>query len=113
MRPFYIDVAVTFPCSDEAGKAARLKEGVKEDDYRVWRQRERVQPVDFWPCVVESFGRFGRRSAALIRMLAKESAAAYGISPAVETRRWFSLLARRLMIDQADILLNGCGGAEQ
>jgi hypothetical protein len=107
LRTFYIDVAVAFPRSSEPGRAARMVENTKEDDYSVWYQRQRVQPVDFWPCVVEAYGRFGRRSAALIRMLAKESAAVFGISAPVETRRWFSLLGRRLQIDQADILLNG------
>ena len=110
-RPFYVDVQVAYPNpgrGQEPGRAARLAEGLKEDRYQVWCGLQRVQPVDFWPCVVESYGRFGRRSAVLVRMLAKVSAAAYGVPAAVETRRWFSLLARRLQIDQADILTNGC-----
>lgn len=74
----------------------------------VWRLGVREQPVDFYPCVVEAFGCFGRRSAALIRKLARECAGAYGVHPAVEKRRWFSLLARRLQIDQADLLLHSC-----
>ena len=108
MRTFYIDVAVAFPRSSEPGRAARMVENNKEDAYTVWYRRQRVQPVDFWPCVVGAYGRFGRRSAALIRKLARECAAAYGVPVTVETRRWFSLLARRLQIDQADILLNSC-----
>ena len=84
-------------------------EGKKEDAYPTWCAEARIQPVDFYPCVVEAFGRFGKSSAGIIRRLANESAAALGLNPAVERRRWFSLLARRVQIDQADILINGCG----
>ena len=104
----YIDVAVVFPFSATAGRAAKRAEGDKEAAYPVWSAEARMQVVDFSPCVVEAFGRFGPRSASLIRRLAAENAAAWGLSPGVETRRWFSLLSRRLQIDQADILLNSC-----
>ena len=104
----FVDVAVVFPYSSTPGRSATAKEGVKEDAYPVWCAEARVQPVDFSPCVLEAFGRFGPRSEGLIRRLAAENAAAWGLSEPVEIRRWFSLLARRLQIDQADILLNGC-----
>ena len=80
----------------------------KEDKYPTWCDLARVQPVDFYPCVVESFGRFGPHSASLIRMLAAKCAKDLGLPPAVEVRRWFSLLGRRLQLDQADTLLNSC-----
>jgi len=106
--PLYIDVAVVFPFSATAGRSAKRAENDKEAAYPVWSAEARMQVVDFAPCVVEAFGRFGPSSASLIRRLAAENAAAWGLSPGVETRRWFSLLSRRLLIDQADILLNSC-----
>ena len=104
----YVDVAVVFPASSTPGRQAQKVEGEKEDAYPVWCERVRIQPVGFSACVLESFGRFGPRSAALVRRLAEENAAAWGLRAAVETRRWFSLLSRRLQLDQADILLNSC-----
>ena len=104
----YVDVAVVFPASSTPGRQAQKVEGEKEDAYPVWCERVRIQPVGFSPCVLESFGRFGPRSAALVRRLAAENAAAWGLRAAVETRRWFSLLSRRLQLDQADVLLNSC-----
>lgn len=108
-RPRYIDVAVVYPYSASPGRAAKRAEAGKEAAYPVWSEEARVRDVDFSPCVVEAFGRFGPRSAQLIRSLAAESAAAWGLIRQVEIRRWFSLLGRRLQIDQADILLNSCG----
>lgn len=107
-QPLYIDVAVAFPYSKSPGRAAKRVESDKEAAYPVWAAEARVRAVDFSPCVVEAFGRFGPRSAALIRDLAGQNAAAWGLTPGVEVRRWFSLLSRRLLIDQADILLNSC-----
>ena len=110
-EPLYIDVAVVWPTSTTPGRMAKAEEASKERKYPVWCVEARVQPVDFSPCVLESFGRFGPKSARLIRRLAAESAAAWGVSPAVEQRRWFSLLGRRLQIDVADTLLNGCSAS--
>ena len=107
-QPLYIDVAVAFPYSKSPGRAAKRVESDKEAAYPVWAAEARVRAVDFSPCVVEAFGRFGPRSAALIRDLAGQNAAAWGLTPGVEVRRWFSLLSRRLLIDQADILLHSC-----
>ena len=109
VRPLYIDVAVVFPVSSAPGRAAKNQERDKEAAYPVWSAEARVRPVDFSPCVVEAFGRFAPRSAKLVRRLAAENAAAWGLVPQVEIRRWFSLLGRRLQIDQADILLNSRG----
>jgi hypothetical protein len=106
--PLYIDVAVVFPTSSSPGRMAKRAEGDKEAAYPVWAAEAREQVVDFSPCVVEAFGRFGPRSADLIRTLAGRNAKAWGLTPGVEVRRWFSLLSRRLQIDQADILLNSC-----
>ncbi len=105
----YIDVAVTFPYPGPPGCSASSTEGDKETKYPTWCRLARVQPVDFYPCVMEAFGRFGPHSAALIRSLATKCAEGWGLQPAVEARRWFSLLGRRLQLDQADILLNSCG----
>ena len=106
----YIDVAVVYPYSTTPGRAAQAEERAKEAAYPTWRERVRVQPVEFSPCVIEAFGRFGEASERLIRRLASESAAATGTSRAVEVRRWFSLLSRRLQLDEADVILNSCGG---
>ena len=107
-EPVYVDVAIVFPGTSTPGRQAQKKEGDKEAAYPVWCDRIRVQPVGFSPCVFEAFGRVGPRSATLIRRLAGANAEAWGLNPAVEARRWFCLLSRRLQIDQADILLNSC-----
>ena len=99
---------VVFPFSSSPGRAAKRAEGDKEAAYPVRAAEAQVQAVDFSPCVAEAFGRFGPRSADLIRKLAGRNAADWGLTPGVEVRRWFSLLSRRLLIDQADILLNSC-----
>ena len=80
--PMYIDVAICFPQPGSPGKAAADKEGEKEAAYPVWAARVRQQAVDFSPCVLESLGRFGIRSAALVGRLAGENAAAWGLHPA-------------------------------
>ena len=109
----YIDVAIVYPYSTTPGRAAQAEEREKEGAYPVWSEEARVQAAEFSPCVIEAFGRFGEASERLVRRLASESAAAAGTSQAVEVRRWFSLLSRRLQLDEADILINGGGRGAQ
>ena len=105
-EPLYVDVAITFPHSSKEGAAAKVMEREKALKYRVWCAQRRIQPVAFAPLVLESFGRFGPSSAAVVRRLARRSAQDRGASPAAECQRWFQLLGLRLALDQADILLN-------
>jgi len=105
-EPLYVDVAVTFPSGLEPGAAARDMERVKGLKYQVWCAHSRVQPVDFAPLVLETFGRVGPTSAKLVRRLACRSALDRGLNAAAECRRWFELLGLRLALDQANILMN-------
>jgi hypothetical protein len=105
-QTLYIDVAIVFPYSSTAGRAAQLKEQEKINAYPVWCNRARVAVAAFSPMVFEAFGRCGKSSWRTIRRLAARSADDRGLSPQAEIKRWISMLSLRLALDQADILIN-------
>ena len=104
--PLCVDVAIVWPHSSKAGRAAAIAEREKEMKYRVWRDQARVTATDFSPLVLESFGRFGAQSSQLVRRLATRAALDRGGSSKLEGRRWIELLGVALTQAQAEILLN-------
>ena len=62
--------------------------------------------VDFYPCVMEAYGRMGQSTLALVRRLSARAALDRGVGAAAEFRRWCELLGARLALDQAGILLD-------
>ena len=106
-RPIFVDVLVVHPYSTTAGRAAADAERGKELKYRVWRDQARIADCDFYPLVVEAFGRVGEGTRRLIRRMASRAAMERGLSPEREWRRWLDLLGVCLQLSQAEALLDG------
>ena len=96
----YIDVAVVTPGSVDTW------EGRKRGSYPVWRERRRRVPGDFSPIVFDYHGAIGDQTLGTLAKLARRSAARLGRSGAAETERWLELLATRVQLECASILLH-------
>ena len=96
----YVDVAVVSP-----GLAAKW-EGRKRASYPVWLERRRRVAGDFSPIVFDYYGAIGEQSLGTIAKLARRSAAHLGRAGAAETERWIELLATRVQLENAAILLH-------
>ena len=103
----YADVVVTFPAAGKPGTAAREVEAKKARTYQAWKLSKKVSTNNFSPLAFEAYGRIGVQSEKLIAKLATRSASERGAPPAPERQRWREILSLRLMLDQAEILLNG------
>jgi hypothetical protein len=110
--PIYVDVSVQFPVQGHPGSPFKPGEGAhaeelsKQRKYPAWKERVRSTVRSFEPCILEAFGRIGKRSGQLIKRLATRCANDTGVPVAKECERWRGLLALRLVLSQSDILLN-------
>jgi hypothetical protein len=103
----YIDVAIVSPQKGAPGCAARDEEAEKVRLYPVWADLTRAVQCDFSPCVLETYGRFGKRTRLLVCRLATRAAQEKRVNVASEIARWQQLLSLRLAKDEADLLING------
>ena len=95
----YVDVAIVSP------GLVDKRESRKRGDYPVWRERRRRVAGDFSPIVFDYYGGVGEHTMGTIAKLARRSATRLGRAGAAETERWLELLATRVQLENARILL--------
>ena len=72
----------------------------------MWVERRRRVAGDFSPIVFDHYGSIGEQSLGTIAKLARRSAARLARAGAAETERWIELLATRVQLENAAILLH-------